>query len=220
MIPDVRLSKREMEVLQLVLQGKSNKQIAFSLEITVRTVEFHLKNIYAKFQVSSRIELILKLGRSPHLSTPDVETGVSRDGTKMEELGSSTVDGQGENTENRGRVNPQMDWATFRNAVSIIGKELLMKAILKVPSAFLPLAMSFGAFATVLIYVAVFGPAPQADEGTAAHIWQVLMAGQIPIILFFTIKWLPRTPRQAVLILMLQGSAALIALAPVYLLKF
>ena len=70
MIPDVPLSKREMEVLQLVLRGKSNKQIALSMGITVRTVEFHLKNIYAKFQVSSRIELILKLGHAVRQQVP------------------------------------------------------------------------------------------------------------------------------------------------------
>jgi DNA-binding CsgD family transcriptional regulator len=207
MVPDVKLSKREMDVLQLALQGNSNKQIALSLAITLRTVEFHLTNIYAKFQVSSRVELILKLRHAT-------------DTAKIEELWYSTVAGRGKNTENGGGFNPQMDWATFRGAVSIIGKELIMKAILKVPSAFLPLAMSFSALATVLIYVAIVGPVPQADEGTAAHIWQILMAGQIPIIVFFTIKWLPRTPRQALLVLVLQGSAALMALTPVYLLKF
>jgi hypothetical protein len=46
------------------------------------------------------------------------------------------------------------------------------------------------------------------------------MAGQIPIIAFFAIKWLPRSPKQALLVLVLQGSAALMALAPVYLLRF
>ena len=204
MLPDVPLSKREKEVLNLVLQGKSNKQIALSLGITIRTVEFHLKNVYAKFQVNSRIELILKLGNV----------------AKIEELGYSTVDRQGENTENGDRFNPHMDWSTFSHAVSIIGKELIMKAILKNPSAFLPLAMSFAALATVIIYVAIFGTARQTDEGTAAHIWQILMAGQIPIIMFFAIKWLPRTPKQALLVLVLQGSAALMALAPVYLLRF
>ena len=204
MIPDVPLSKREQDVLNLVLQGKSNKQIALSLDISVRTVEFHLKNIYDKFQVSSRIELILKMGEA----------------AKVEKLGDSTVDRRGKNAENGDRSNPQMDWATFRGAVSIIGKELIMKALLKNPSAFLPLAMSFGALATVIIYVAIFGPAPQADEGTAAHIWQILMAGQIPIIAFFAVKWLPRTPKQALIVLVLQGSAALMALAPVYLLRF
>ena len=95
-----------------------------------------------------------------------------------------------------------------------------MKAILKKPSAFLPLVMSFGALATVLLYVLIFGPAPQSDEGTAAHIWQILMAGQIPIILFFAIRWLPRTPKDALLVLVLQGGAALLALAPVFLLRF
>jgi hypothetical protein len=113
-----------------------------------------------------------------------------------------------------------MDWATFRIAVSVIGKELIMKAILKNPSAFLPLAMSFSAFATVVIYVAMFGAARQTDEGTAAHIWQILMAGQLPIIAFFALKWLPRSPKQALLVLVLQGGAALMALAPVYVLKF
>ena len=207
MLPNVPLSKREKEVLKLVLQGKSNKQIAFALNISVSTVEFHLKNVFVKFQVSSRVELILK-------------SGSVTDSGKIEKLGYSTVDRLGENTENGGRFNPQMDWAAFRSAVSIIGKELIMKAILKNPSAFLPLAMSFGALATVIVYVAIFGTARQTDEGTAAHIWQMLMAGQIPIILFFAIKWLPRTPKQALLVLVLQGSAVLMALAPVYLLRF
>src|SRR5574339_444770 len=111
MIPDVQLSKREKEVLNLVLQGKSNKQIALSLDISVRTVEFHLKNIYAKFQVTSRIELLLKLGHA----------------MQIEELGYSTVDRRGEKTENGEGFNPLMDWATFRGAVSIIGQELIMK---------------------------------------------------------------------------------------------
>jgi hypothetical protein len=87
---------------------------------------------------------------------------------------------------------------------------------LKKPSAFLPLAMSFAALATVLVQVAVFGAAREADEGTAAHIWQILMAAQIPIVAFFAIKWLPRTPRQAFLVLALQVGAALAALAPVF----
>jgi len=94
-----------------------------------------------------------------------------------------------------------------------------MKILLKNPSAFLPLAMSFAALATVLIHIALFGAARQADEGTAAHIWQILMAAQIPIMAFFVIKWLPRTPIHALAVLALQGAAALAALAPVFLLK-
>ena len=47
-----QLSEREKEVVKLLLQGKSNKLIALSLGISASTVEFHLKNVYAKFQVS------------------------------------------------------------------------------------------------------------------------------------------------------------------------
>ena len=92
--------------------------------------------------------------------------------------------------------------------------------ILKHPSAFLPVAMSLGALAIVLVVIALHGTAPQADEGTAAHIWQLLMAAQAPIVLFFAIKWVPQSPRQAVPILALQAGAALAAMAPVFLLHW
>ncbi|HAF14751.1 MAG TPA: hypothetical protein DHU55_05775 [Blastocatellia bacterium] len=92
--------------------------------------------------------------------------------------------------------------------------------MIKQPSAFLPVAMSFAALAVVLGHVAMVGVAREADEGAAAHIWQILMAAQIPVMAFFAIKWLPRTPKQALLILALQASAALAALAPVYFLNF
>jgi DNA-binding CsgD family transcriptional regulator len=64
MEPNKPLSRREWEVAELLLQGKSNKLIALALGISDRTVEFHLKNIYTKYQVSSRIELILQLGNT------------------------------------------------------------------------------------------------------------------------------------------------------------
>jgi len=92
------------------------------------------------------------------------------------------------------------------------------QTILKQPSAFVPVAMSLAALAIVLLRIALIGTARQPDEGTEAHIWQLLMALQIPVIAFFAIKWLPRTPRQAILILALQAGAAVAALAPVYLL--
>jgi len=92
--------------------------------------------------------------------------------------------------------------------------------LLKHPSAFLPLAMSFAALTTVLAHLTLFGVARQADEGTAAHIWQLLMVGQAPIMAFFAIRWLPQTPRQALPILALQVGAALAAMAPVFLLHW
>ena len=88
------------------------------------------------------------------------------------------------------------------------------------PSAVLPIAMSLGALATILVYVALHGTAPQADEGAAAHIWQLLMACQLPIIAFFAIKWIPQSPKQALPILGLQLVAALAAMAPVFFLHW
>ena len=90
---------------------------------------------------------------------------------------------------------------------------------LRQPSALIPLAMSFAALSLVLGHIAFFGTAREADEGAAAHIWQLLMSGQIPVIAFFAIRWLPRTPMQASVVLGLQALAALAAAAPVYIFK-
>lgn len=51
------LTPREMEIAQLVAQGKRNSEIAHDRYISVRTVEAHLTNIYAKLGVRSRTEL-------------------------------------------------------------------------------------------------------------------------------------------------------------------
>lgn len=50
------LSERELDVLKLVAEGKSNSQISEELYITVNTVRFHLANIYQKLNVSNRTE--------------------------------------------------------------------------------------------------------------------------------------------------------------------
>jgi hypothetical protein len=92
--------------------------------------------------------------------------------------------------------------------------------MLKRPSALTPVAMSLIALAIVIGDAAMFGTARQADEGAAAHIWQLLMAGQVPIIAFFAIKWLPRRPRQALVVLTLQVGAALAAIFPVWWLQW
>ena len=93
-------------------------------------------------------------------------------------------------------------------------------AMIKQPSAFMPAVMSLAALATVLLRIVLVGTATEPDEGTAAHIWQLLMALQLPVIALFAIKWLPRTPRQALLVLGLQAGAAVAALAPVFILHW
>ncbi len=57
------LSPREREVLDELIRGHYNKNIADHLGITQRTVEFHRANIFEKMGVESAIELAHKLGR-------------------------------------------------------------------------------------------------------------------------------------------------------------
>lgn len=82
-----QFSQREQEVIEILLQGRSNKQIALALDISASTVEYHLKNIYKKLQVSSRTEAVLRLGKS-----------IGGDSTG--ELGKSTVEINGNATDN------------------------------------------------------------------------------------------------------------------------
>ena len=89
-------------------------------------------------------------------------------------------------------------------------------SLIKQPSALLLLAMSFAALTLVLGHAAVFGVLHEVDEGTAAHIWQILMAAQLPILLYFILKWLPRQPRQSLQILALLAGTWLANFAAVY----
>jgi len=52
----VKLTKREVEVLSLILEGKSSREVAAALFCSKRTVDFHLARIYEKLQVSNRIQ--------------------------------------------------------------------------------------------------------------------------------------------------------------------
>ena len=54
------LSERELEVLQLISEGLSNKEIAQRLYLSVGTVKVHTRNIYGKLGVSSRTQAVAK----------------------------------------------------------------------------------------------------------------------------------------------------------------
>ena len=90
------------------------------------------------------------------------------------------------------------------------------RSLLKQPSALLPLIMSGVALGIVLGHAAVFGIVHEADEGTPAHLFQLLIVAQLPFIAFFAMKWLPQAPRQAMEVLMLQLAAVVVAFAAVY----
>ncbi len=87
------------------------------------------------------------------------------------------------------------------------------------PSAFLPVAMSLAALLLLLGHVALSGAAHAADEGATAHIFQLLIAAQLPVVAFFASKWLPRAPRASLWVLAVQAAAILVALGPVRMLN-
>ena len=89
-------------------------------------------------------------------------------------------------------------------------------SLIKQPTAMLPMAMSLAALALVLGHAAKYGVVHEADESAAAHIFQLLMAAQVPLVAYFAFKWLPRAPGQTLRVLALQAGAALAAFAAVY----
>jgi DNA-binding CsgD family transcriptional regulator len=69
--PDPMFSNREIEVVALLLQGKSNKEIAHTLGVSNRTIEAHLSSIYSKLAVTSRTEAVIKLTQMGWSSATD-----------------------------------------------------------------------------------------------------------------------------------------------------
>lgn len=52
-----RLTERELDVINLVVQGLSNKEIASKLYISIHTVKSNLEHIYEKLQINNRVAL-------------------------------------------------------------------------------------------------------------------------------------------------------------------
>jgi DNA-binding CsgD family transcriptional regulator len=129
-----QLSEREKEVVKLLLQGKSNKQIAFTLGITDRTVEFHLKNVYTKLQVSSRTEAILKLGESTGSTTANI--------------GESTVDVMDEKADNNKR-----ELILQRQGISIMTLKISLQEISRFLVSYKIPIFIWMLFAAILVFV-------------------------------------------------------------------
>lgn len=91
----------------------------------------------------------------------------------------------------------------------------------RVPSALIPVALSLAALSVVVVSLALsnWTVVRERDEGAAAHLWQLCMGAQVPVLAYFAFKWIPKAPKQALAVLALQVCAALLAAAPVYLLR-
>lgn len=68
-----QLTNRELQILEALVQCKSNKQIAKYLGIKESTVEVHLHNVYRKIGVQTRVEAIF-YAISKGIKRPDIST--------------------------------------------------------------------------------------------------------------------------------------------------
>ena len=102
------------------------------------------------------------------------------------------------------------------------------RSILRAPSAWAPLLLAAAALALLGGYLVTGPHAPnivvehgvaREDEGTVAHLWQLLMLAQLVAIAVFLARWLPKAPRQAAAMLALQGLGLVAAAVPVWLLE-
>jgi len=66
------ITKRELEIIQLISEGLRNKEIAERLSISERTVEFHKQNIYLKLKVNNNIDLVKRAVHNRLLEIKDV----------------------------------------------------------------------------------------------------------------------------------------------------
>jgi hypothetical protein len=83
-------------------------------------------------------------------------------------------------------------------------------------SAWLPVAIPVFLLLLGVRYLAIYGAVGQADEGTEAHLFQLLMPVQLVVMAYFALTWLPRAPRLATVIVTLQVIGTIALLAAVY----
>ena len=88
--------------------------------------------------------------------------------------------------------------------------------LVRKPSAIVPLSMSAGALAVAIVGIAISGTKRQPDEGAAAHIWQLLMAGQLPFLAWFVLHWIKRDLKAGLSVLALQLTLFAAALFPIW----
>ena len=68
------LTKRESQVLELIISGLTNQAIADKLNRSIRTIEHHVSAVLAKFNVENRVEVIVRIQSEPWLLMPSKAT--------------------------------------------------------------------------------------------------------------------------------------------------
>ena len=97
--------------------------------------------------------------------------------------------------------------ATYPNSIITLARQ---------PSGFMPVVLSLAALALVLGTIATAGVARQPDEGAAAHIYQLLIAAQLPLLCLFMLRSVRKDVRAGLVIASIQVAALGAALWPVW----
>jgi DNA-binding CsgD family transcriptional regulator len=76
---EVKVTRREEEVLRGILRGYANKEIAGDLNLSERTVKFHVSSLLSKFRVRGRMELVREASRFSNWAPPKPAMPTSRE---------------------------------------------------------------------------------------------------------------------------------------------
>jgi hypothetical protein len=83
-------------------------------------------------------------------------------------------------------------------------------------SAQIPVIMSLAALLLIAVHLAINGMKPDTDEGLLAHLYQLLVLGQLPVIGYFVIQWGRQSPRHASRVVIAQAFALAAAVVPLH----
>lgn len=83
----------------------------------------------------------------------------------------------------------------------------------------MPMAISVFMLAVMAYYFTKYGIQRETDEGVGAHLFQLLMPAQLPIIGYFALRYLPKVPKRALAILAIQLILAFAVVFPVFYFK-
>ena len=96
---------------------------------------------------------------------------------------------------------------------------MVSRSLFKQWSAIVPIAMSIAGLLVVLAHIAVFGLVNAPDETASVRVFWLLMGLQIPVAAYFALLWLPRRPKQALVVIAVQAVLWFAAWTPVYILE-
>jgi hypothetical protein len=102
-----------------------------------------------------------------------------------------------------------------QDRIACANKELVNQMIRR-PLAWIPVAMSLAILTMVLTTIGLSGAVRQEDEGTQAHVFQLWLVLEVVLVVAFAVAWVPRRPKQALVVLAIQILCALAACAPVF----